>query len=101
MPTSPPPRGSDLTVPTEEESSMLMSSLSENVHICGWVGGKGDVWARQGAEWGLKMGQLILSVRPVRAEVCILVQKATAPSKRAFNTFLNFCHTCVNIMYVP
>jgi hypothetical protein len=51
-----------------------------------WMGGgKRDVWARQGAEQqGLKMGQLILSMGPMKVEVCILVQRATAPSKKVF-----------------
>jgi hypothetical protein len=37
---------------------------------------------RLGAEWGCEMGQLVLSMGPVGAEACILVHRATTPSKR-------------------
>jgi hypothetical protein len=36
-----------LLCPIEEESSMLISSLPVNVCMCGWVGEKGDILARQ------------------------------------------------------
>ncbi len=42
------------------------------------------VWVVQGAEWGCEMGQLILTMGPVRAKVCILRLRTTTPSKRFF-----------------
>ncbi len=47
----------------------------------GWGEG-GSLGVGQGAEHGCEMGQLILSMGPAWAEVCILAQKATTPSKR-------------------
>jgi hypothetical protein len=51
--------------------------------VDGW-GLKGMSGARQGAEHGGKMCQLILSIGPVGVEVRILVQRATTSSKKAF-----------------
>jgi hypothetical protein len=76
-------------VPTEEESGMLVLSSSVNVHMCGWVGEKGDVrgqtrgWAR------LENGTADPEHGPV-VEVWIFVQRATTPSKRGFYYFTNF-----------
>ncbi len=75
-----------------------MSPLSVTVACVDDGGKKGMFGAKQGAEWGFKMGQLIL--RPVRVEVRSLVQRATTPSKRAFLYFINFTthelHLCMS-----
>ncbi len=57
--------------PTEEESGMLMSSLSVKRSHVWMLGKKGMFGARQGTEQGSKMGQLIQSMGSVLVEVCI------------------------------
>jgi hypothetical protein len=50
-----------------------------------WLGGsEGDVWGWGKGKGAVKMGRLILSMGLVWAEVRILVQRATTPSKRFF-----------------
>jgi hypothetical protein len=71
----------DFLCPTEEDSGICMSLVMVNVRMCGQKGGKGDVG---GQVRGLKMGQLILSMGPARAEVPFFVQRATIPGKRVF-----------------
>jgi hypothetical protein len=62
------------------------------------------VWAgrrekRSNWDWvrGPKMGQLTLSMEPVRAKVPSYIQRATIPSKRVLDTliFIKY-HTCDN-----
>jgi hypothetical protein len=55
-------------------------------------GEKGIFGAGQGAERGWKIVQLILGMGPAQAEVRILVQRASAPSKRAL---LIVYYTCI------
>jgi hypothetical protein len=74
--------------PTEEKLGMLMSSVIANVCMCGGVGEKVGVEVREVAE----KGQLILSIGPARAEVRILVQRATTPRKRLFFMFVKTPH---------
>ncbi len=70
--------------PTREILGMLMSSLSLNVHMCEGVVRKGDIFGvGQGAEWGWKIGQLILSLGLAWVEVRILIQyKGQPPQAR-------------------
>jgi hypothetical protein len=56
-----------------------MSSVVVNVRSVDKKGEKGDVG---GQARGLKTGQWILSMRPARAAVHFLVQRANIPSKR-------------------
>ncbi len=59
-------------------------------------GEKGDVG---GQASGLKIGQLILSMGPASAEIRILVQGPTIPSKRVIFILVNH-HTCITIVYM-
>ncbi len=66
--------------------------------MCGWGREKGDVLGQAGDWAGLKMGQLIQSIGPVRVEVCILAQKWPPPQVRGFKFFFSlqsFYHTCM------
>jgi hypothetical protein len=75
---------------------MLMMLVVLNVRMCGREGGERGWW---GPDKGAKIGQLTLSRGPARAEVCLLIQRDTIPSKRVSFTLVNTIHL-VNIIYL-
>jgi hypothetical protein len=68
--------------------------------MCGYsTVGEGDVWGwSKGLSGVLKIGQLILSMGPVGAEVGILALRATYPKKEVFCILLNH-HTCCKYVF--
>jgi hypothetical protein len=69
--------------PTEEDSGMGVIGDSKCSQVLTGRGeGEVAVQARR-----QKMGHLILSMEPARAEVCFLMQRATIPSLRLFYTY--------------
>jgi hypothetical protein len=85
--------------PTEEESGMLMSSLSVNVHMCGWVGEKKG-YLRHWKDWiGWKIGLLILSMGLAGVEISIFIKKGKTLSKRATYWITTHAINIVDMFY--
>jgi hypothetical protein len=64
-----------LGVPDGRKFEQVNVVCGHIVHMCGWK-------ERKRGRWGLKMGQLTLSMGPARVEVSSYTQTTTIPSKR-------------------